>query len=136
MKKYPFIVLLVVIPFCFNAKVFALEDISKVVINETPVSMSLTIRDQHYGPVVVNGQTKVFGASFTNGTGETKTCDFRYAAFKDGKIVQIYDGAGEVTLGNGKMYDIKMPCYVNLPEGDYVFIPIVKFRGESNWNMM
>ena len=119
-----------------NTKVFASEDISKVVINDTPVSMSLTIRDQHYGLVVVNGRTKVFGASFTNGTGETKTCDFRYAAFKDGKIVQIYDGTGEVTLENGKMYDIKVPCYVNLPEGDYVFLPIVKFKGESNWNMM
>lgn len=120
-----------------NTKVLASEDISNTVIDyDNPVRVSVTIRDQHYGPVVVSGQTKVFGASFVNLTGESKTCDFRYAAFKDGKIVQIYDGTGEVTLDNGKMYDIKVPCYVNLPEGDNVFIPIVKFKGESKWNMM
>ena len=73
-----------------NTKVFALEDISNIVIDyDNPVRISVTIRDQHYGPVVVNGRTKVFGASFVQRTGETKICDFRYAAFKDGKIVQI-----------------------------------------------
>ena len=137
MKKYPFIVLLVVIPFCFNAKVLASEDISKVVIDyDNPVNISVTIRDQHYGPVVVNGQTKVFGASFVNLTRESKTCDFRYAAFKSGKIVQIYDGTGEVTLENGKMHDIKVPCYIDLPEGDYTFYPVARFKGETNWNMV
>ena len=136
MKKYPFIVLLVVIPFCFNAKVFALEDISNIVIDyDNPVRISVTIRDQHYGPVVVNGRTKVFGASFVQRTGETKICDFRYAAFKDGKIVQIYDGAGEVTLENRMMYDIKLPCYINLPEGEYLFLPIVKIQGENMWRL-
>ena len=128
--------LIVCMAFCFNVKVSALEDVSEAIFNEKLVSMSLTIRDQHYGPVVVSGQTKVFGASFTNGTGETKTCDFRYAAFKDQKLVQIYDGTGEVTLEKGQMHDIKVPCYINLPEGDYVFIPIVRFKDESNWNMM
>ena len=120
-----------------NTKVFASEDISKVVIDyDNPVRISVTIRDQHYGPVVVNGQTKVFGASFVNLTGESKTCDFRYAAFKSGKIVQIYDGTGEVTLENGKMHDIKVPCYIDLSEGDYIFFPIVRFKGEINWNMV
>ncbi|MDE6181264.1 MAG: hypothetical protein K2G02_09200, partial [Phocaeicola sp.] len=130
------VLIILSIVFGFNAKVYALEDVSKAIFNEKLVSMSLTIRDQHYGLVVVSGQTKVFGASFTNGTGETKICDFRYAAFKDQKLVQIYDGTGEVTLENGKMHDIKVPCYINLPEGDYVFIPIVRFKDESNWNMM
>ena len=120
-----------------NTKVFASEDISKVVIDyDNPVRISVTIRDQHYGPVVVNGQTKVFGASFVQRTGETKTCDFRYAAFKSGKIVQIYDGAGEVTLENGKMHDIKIPCYIDLPEGEYLFFPIVKFKGDNYWRLM
>ena len=120
-----------------NAKVFALEDISNVVIDyDNPVRISVTIRDQHYGPVVVNGRTKVFGASFVQRTGETKTCDFRYAAFQNKIIKQIYDGTSEVTLENGKMYDIKIPCYIDLPEGDYEFIPIVRFRGETNWNMV
>lgn len=132
----PIVLLTICMVLGVYTKMFALEDVSKVVINENPVSMSLTIRDQHYGPIVVSGQTKVFGASFTNGTGETKVCDFRYAAFKEGKIVQIYDGTGEVTLENKKMHDIKVPCYIDLPEGDYVFIPIVRFKGESNWNMM
>ena len=137
MKKYPFIVLLVVIPFCFNTKVFALEDISNIQIDyENPVRISVTICDQHYGPVVVRGQTKVLGASFVQRTGETKICDFRYAAFKGGKIVQIYDGAGEVTLENGKMYDIKLPCYIDLPEGDYIFFPIVRFSGDTKWSLM
>ena len=114
-NNYLFLFLTIVFLFCLNTKMFALEDISKVVIDyDNPVRISVTIRDQHYGPVVVSGQTKVFGASFVQRTGETKTCDFRYAAFKDGKIVQIYDGAGEVTLENGKMYDIKIPCYINL----------------------
>ena len=82
-----------------NAKVFALEDISNVVIDyDNPVRISVTIRDQHYGPVVVNGRTKVFGASFVQRTGETKTCDFRYAAFQNKIIKQIYDGTSEVTL--------------------------------------
>ena len=120
-----------------NAKVFALEDISNVVIDyDNSVRISVTIRDQHYGPVVVNGRTKVFGASFVQRTGETKTCDFRYAAFQNKIIKQIYDGTSEVTLENGKMYDIKIPCYIDLPEGDYEFIPIVRFRGETNWNMV
>ena len=120
-----------------NTKVFALEDISNIVIDyDNPVRISVTIRDQHYGPVVVNGRTKVFGASFVQRTGETKTCDFRYAAFKDGKIVQIYDGAGEVTLENGKMYDIKIPCYIDLSEGEYLFLPIVKFKGDNYWRLM
>ena len=120
-----------------NTKVFALEDISNIVIDyDNPVRISVTIRDQHYGPVVVNGRTKVFGASFVQRTGETKICDFRYAAFKDGKIVQIYDGAGDVTLEDGKMYDIKLPCYIDLAEDDYLFHPIVRFKGETNWNMM
>ena len=136
-NNYLYLFLTIVFLFCFNAKVSALEDISKIVIDyETPVIIPVTIRDQHYGPVVVSGQTKVFGASFTNKTGETKICDFRYAAFKDQKLVQIYDGTGEVTLEKGQMHDIKVPCYINLPEGDYVFIPIVRFKGESNWNMM
>ncbi|MEY8588082.1 hypothetical protein [Phocaeicola sartorii] len=130
------VLLIVCMVFCFNAKMFALEDISKVVIDyDNPVGISVTIRDQHYGPVVVSGQTKVLGASFVNVTGETKTCDFRYAAFKDGDIVQIYDGAGEVTLENGKMYDIKMPCYIDLPEGEYLFLPIVKIKGENMWRL-
>lgn len=117
-------------------KMFALEDVSKVVIDyDNPVNMSVTIRDQHYGPVVVSGQTKVFGASIVNLTGETKICDFRYAAFKGGKIVQIYDGSGEVTLEN-KMHDIKVPCYIDLPEGDYTFYPVVRFKGETNWTMV
>ena len=121
----------------FNVKTFALEDISKIVIDyDNPVRISVTIRDQHYGPVVVSGQTKVFGASFVQRTGETKTCDFRYAAFKDGKIVQIYDGVGEVTLEDGKMYDIKLPCYIDLAEDDYLFYPIVRFKGETKWYMM
>ena len=121
----------------FNVKTFALEDISKIVIDyDNLVRISVTIRDQHYGPVVVSGQTKVFGASFVQRTGETKTCDFRYAAFKDGKIVQIYDGAGEVTLEDGKMYDIKLPCYIDLAEDDYLFYPIVRFKGETKWYMM
>ncbi len=129
--------LIVCMAFCFNVKVSALEDVSNVVIDyEDWVDISVTIREQHYGPVVVSGQTKVLGASFTNGTGETKICDFRYAAFKDGKIVQIYDGTGEVTLEDGKMHDIKAPCYINLPEGDYIFFPIVRFKGETKWNMM
>lgn len=137
-KRVNSIVLLIVcMVLGFNTKMFALEDISKVVIDyENPVRISVTIRDQHYGPVVVSGQTKVFGASFVQRTGETKVCDFRYAAFKDGKIVQIYDGTGEVTLENGKMHDIKVPCYIDLPEGDYVFIPIVRFKDETNWNMV
>ena len=137
MKKYPFIVLLVVIPFCFNAKVLASEDISKVVIDyDNPVRISVTIRDQHYGPVVVRGQTKVLGASFVQRTGETKTCDFRYAAFKGGKIVQLYEGVESVTLANGEMYDIKLPCYIDLPEGDYLFFPIVRFSGDTEWSLM
>ena len=120
-----------------NAKVLASEDISKVVIDyDNPVNISVTIRDQHYGSIVVNGQTKVFGVSFVNLTGESKTCDFRYAAFKSGKIVQIYDGTGEVTLENGKMHDIKVPCYIDLPEGDYTFYPVARFKGETNWNMV
>ena len=131
------ILLIVCMVFCFNAKTFALEDISKVVIDyDNPAIISVTIRDQHYGPVVVNGQTKVLGASFVNLTGESKTCDFRYAAFKDGKIVQIYDGVGEVTLEDGKMFDIKIPCYIDLPEGDYTFYPVVRFKGETRWNML
>lgn len=116
------VLLIICMVLCFNAKAFALEDISKVVVDyDNPVGISVTIRDQHYGPVVVSGQTKVFGASFVNVTGETKICDFRYAAFKDGKIVQMYDGVGEVTLENGKMYDIKLPCYINLPEDEYLY---------------
>ena len=136
-NNYLYLFLTIVFLFCFNAKMFALEDVSKVVIDyDNPVRISVTIRDQHYGPVVVSGQTKVFGASFVQRTGETKTCDFRYAAFKDGKIVQIYDGAGEVTLENGKMYDIKIPCYIDLPEGKYLFFPIVKFEGDNYWRLM
>ena len=130
------VLLIVCMILCFNAKAFALEDISKVVVDyDNPVGISVTIRDQHYGPVVVSGQTKVFGASFVNVTGETKICDFRYAAFKDGKIVQMYDGVGEVTLENGKMYDIKLPCYINLPEDEYLFLPIVKIQGENMWRL-
>ena len=34
------------------------------------------------------------------------------------------------------MHDIKVSCYINLPEGDYIFFPIVRFKGETNWNMM
>ena len=136
-NNYLYLFLTIVFLFCFNAKMFALEDISKVVIDyDNPVGISVTIRDQHYGPVVVNGQTKVLGASFVNLTGESKTCDFRYAAFKGGKIVQIYDGTGEVTLENGKMYDIKVPCYIDLPEGDYTFYPVARFKGETKWNMV
>ena len=127
------VLLIVCMVSCFNAKMFALEDVSKVIFNDKLVSMSLTIRDQHYGPVVVSGQTKVLGASFVNVTGETKTCDFSYAAFKDGKIVQIYDGAGEVTLENGKMYDIKIPCYIDLPDGGYQFFPVVKSDSDEKW---
>lgn len=131
------VLFIVCMVFSFNTKLFAWEDISKVVIDyENWVDISVTIRDQHYGPVVVSGQTKVFGASFTNGTGASKICDFRYAAFKEGKIVQIYDGTGEVMLENGAMHDIKVSCYINLPEGDYIFFPIVRFKGETNWNMM
>ncbi len=126
--------LIVCMAFCFNVKVSALEDISKVQVDyDKSAGISVTIRDQHYGPIVVSGQTKVFGASFVNQTGETKTCDFRYAAFKDQKLVQLYDGTGEVTLENGKMHDIKVPCYINLPEGDYQFFPVVKFDNDEKW---
>ncbi len=136
-NKYLYLFLTIIFHLCFDAKTFALEDISKIVIDyDNPVRISFTIRDQHYGPVVVSGQTKVFGASFVQRTGEAKICDFRYAAFKDGKIVQIYDGTGEVTLENGKMHDIKVPCYIDLPEGDYTFYPIVRFKGETKWNMI
>ena len=136
-SNYLYLFLTTIFLFCFNVKVSALEDINNIVIDyDNPVRISVTIRDQHYGPVVVSGQTKVLGASFVQRTGETRTCDFRYAAFKDGKIVHIYDGTGEVTLENDKMYDIKVPCYINLPEGDYIFFPIVRFKGETKWYMM
>ena len=138
-KRVNSIVLLIVcMVLGFNTKMFALEDVSKVVIDydDWVDDISVTIRDQHYGPIVVSGQTKVFGASFVNQAGETKVCDFRYAAFKNGKIVQLYDGTGEVTLENKKMHDIKVPCYIDLPEGDYIFYPVVRFKGETKWNML
>ncbi|MDE5677466.1 hypothetical protein [Phocaeicola sp.] len=136
-NNYLYLFLTTIFLFYFNVKVSAFEDVSKIVIDyDNPVRISFTIRDQHYGPIVVSGQTKVFGASFVQRTGETRTCDFRYAAFKDGKIVQVYDGIGEVTLENGKMHDIKVPCYIDLPEGDYTFYPIVRFKGETKWNMI
>ncbi|WP_302561234.1 hypothetical protein [Phocaeicola sartorii] len=136
-SNYLYLFLTTIFLFYFNVKVYALENVSNVVIDyDDPVGISVTIRDQHYGPVVVSGQTKVLGASFVNLTGETKVCDFRYAAFNGSKIVQVYDGIGEVTLENDKICDIKVPCYIDLPEGDYIFFPIVRFKGETKWYMM
>ena len=99
-NNYLYLFLTIVFLFCFNAKMFALEDISKVVIDyDNPVGISVTIRDQHYGPVVVSGRTKVLGASFVQYTGETKTCDFRYAA-ENAKFGQPEVGLG-ITPGFG-----------------------------------
>jgi len=81
------VLFIVCMVFSFNTKLFAWEDISKVVIDyENWVDISVTIRDQHYGPVVVSGQTKVFGASFTNGTGARKSVIFVMPLLKKEKL--------------------------------------------------
>ena len=56
------VLFIVCMVFSFNTKLFAWEDISKVVIDyENWVDISVTIRDQHYGPVVVSVRLKFLG---------------------------------------------------------------------------
>lgn len=69
--------------------------------------ISVTIRDQHYGPVVVSGQTKVFGASFTNGTGASKICDFSLCRFKRKEKLFKYAMNLDDDARDGAMHDIK-----------------------------
>ena len=56
------VLFIVCMVFSFNTKLFAWEDISKVVIDyENWVDISVTIRDQHYGPVVAVVRLKFWG---------------------------------------------------------------------------
>lgn len=123
--------------FSFSHKAFAIGELQDIDIDyDNPPNFSVTIFYQQYGPIVISGQTKVFGASIINKTGSTKVCDFRFAAFQNSKLVQIYEGTEEITILNNGSYDIKLPCFIELPEGDYTFYPVVRFSGESKWYIL
>lgn len=116
---------------------YAKEDISSIVIDyDNPVEISSAIRSTFVGNVAVKGQTKLLGAYVYNGTGSTKRCDFRFAAFKDGVVKEVYDGYGYKEIAANSATNIKMPCLIGLDAGRYLFATIVRFEGETTWHLM
>ena len=122
----------------YSLRVLAYEDLTNVVVEkENTPDISMGILDTRYGNIAVRKQAKVFGCRFDNDSGVSLSCDFRFAAFDEtGSIKQIYDGDGYVTLNAGGSVSIKHPCLIDLPEGDYYFVPIVRIAGDSKWYLL
>ena len=116
-------------------KAWSYEDLTNVVVELVDIpDLSVTIRETHYGNIAVKGQTKVLGVTLYSNLASTKQCDITFAAFKnDGEVVQIYDGDKNVSLEANGSYELKVPCLINLPEGDYHFVPVIHFTGDSKW---
>lgn len=116
-------------------RAWSYEDLSNVVIemNDIP-DIAMTIASTEYGPIVVRGEGKFFASTFVNNTGDDLQCDFRFAAFtEDGQVVQIYSGIGYTNFQQDEDLYLRMPCLIDLPEGDYYFMPLVRIEGDSKW---
>ena len=113
---------------------FAKEDVSSIVIDfDNPVGISVAIRSTFVGNVAVKGQTKLLGAYVYNNTGSDVNMDIRWAAFQGGRVREIYDGYGYKELAANSATNIKVPCLIDVPAGEYSFYPIVRFSGDSKW---
>ena len=113
------------------------ESIDNISIDyENPVRMTPRLQMTSFGNVAVRYQIKVIGLLIYNGMGKEIECDMRMGAFKDGKLVELYQGYGNKKIEAGRSAEPFFPCYITLPAGRYSFYPVVKFKGENTWKLM
>lgn len=137
MKRISLLVCYVLISCLSFAQTIKNESIDNISIDyDNPASLIPSLQVTSFGNVAVRYQTKVISLLVYNGEGKEIECDMRMAAFKGGKIVELYQGYGYQKLANGRNAEPFFPCYITLPAGEYSFYPVVKMKGEKAWRIM
>lgn len=137
MKRISLLVCYVLISCLSFAQTIKNEPIDNISIDyNNPALLSPRLQVTKFGTVAVRNQTKVISLLVYNDTGSDVECDMRIGAFKNGKLVELYQGYGNKKIEAGRSAEPFFPCYITLPAGRYSFHPVVKFKGEDTWRLM
>lgn len=137
MKRISLLVCYVLISCLSFAQTIKNEPIDNISIDyNNPALLSPRLQVTSFGNVAVRNQTKVISLLVYNDTGSDVECDMRIGAFKNGKLVELYQGYGNKKIEAGRSAEPFFPCYITLPAGRYSFHPVVKFKGENTWRLM